>query len=58
MTFEELEIAGIITARPFGRWWMAIAAGVVAVLSLFCGCMSIVRIPLCYEQVSDDGEAK
>ena len=25
-------------------------------LTLLCGCLSVVRIPLCYEKVSDEGE--
>lgn len=28
----------------------------IAVLTLLCGCLSVVRIPLCNEQVSDEGE--
>ena len=33
------------------RWLVSIS-----VLTLLCGCLSVVRIPLCNEQVSDEGE--
>lgn len=33
------------------KWLVAIS-----VLTLLCGCFSVVRIPLCHEHVSDEGE--
>lgn len=36
------------------EWWRKIFA--VALVMLACGCLSVVRIPLCNEQVSDEGE--
>lgn len=36
------------------EWWRKIFA--VAIVMSACGCLSVVRIPSCYEQVSDEGE--
>ena len=33
------------------KWLVSISA-----LTLLCGCLSVVRIPICYEKVSDEGE--